>query len=169
MVVLTLPEDQPKLFSSYIGDSGYLIFKFIGPKLEIKYESKPQQKRFNFPYQLGWRGNGDTPNSALVLEHDLEEGDIIVAGSDGIFDNMTSENIAQVLELQLQFQNFDPWDLSKKLANAAFKLSLDKNHKSPFFYEAKKYGYLSGILGGKSDDIAVVVARVQSSLCIQNF
>jgi protein phosphatase PTC7 len=96
-VVVTLPTDEAKLYSSYVGDSGYCILRSDTEKEEkfsIIFESEPQQRRFNYPYQLGWGDNGDHPKVAISKSHDVRDGDLVVLGSDGLFDNVSSKNVS---------------------------------------------------------------------------
>jgi len=54
LVVLTLPETGDTMYTSYVGDSGYIILRPINEnrtKYEIFYQSEEQTKGFNFPYQ----------------------------------------------------------------------------------------------------------------------
>lgn len=160
LVVLTLPEDENKIYASYVGDSGYVILGEKSNKYKVEFESKSQQKGFNFPFQLGWNGNGDRPEVALTFEHKVNNGDIVVVGTDGLFDNMKNEDLADIVNEHLKKEKFSAKNISEKIAKRAFELSLDTTHASPFSLEAGKYGYK--FLGGKSDDITVVVARVDA-------
>ena len=61
----------------------------------IEFESKEQQHSFNFPYQVGT--NGDDPNKGEINAHNVKHGDIIVVGSDGLWDNIHRQKIVQVV------------------------------------------------------------------------
>ena len=94
LVVVTLPTDGAKIYSSYIGDSGYCILRETRSSVyEVVFQSKSQQRRFNFPYQLGWEQNGDHPESALNLSHDVKHQDIVVLGTDGVLDNLDPKSV----------------------------------------------------------------------------
>lgn len=97
LVVVTLPPDEDMIYTSYVGDSGYCILRpdnAINPKtFSVVLESKPQQRRFNYPMQLGWGRNGDHADIALSFTHPVEDGDIIILGTDGLFDNISSKNV----------------------------------------------------------------------------
>lgn len=62
-----------------------------GEKLVIIHETKEQQHSFNFPYQVGT--NGDNPNKGDATSHTVEHGDIIIVGTDGLWDNMYRKDI----------------------------------------------------------------------------
>ena len=50
--ILTIDEQKPTVNTSYIGDSGYAIYRkdTQDNKLQTIYVSEEQQKSFNFPY-----------------------------------------------------------------------------------------------------------------------
>ena len=54
-------------------------------------------------------------------------------------------------------KNIDLQRMADKITNYAYKLSLDKEYKSPFY---KLSGNYHKYLGGKSDDITVIVAQI---------
>ena len=141
--------------ASFVGDSCYIILRPIenGEKLKVFYRSKDQQHSFNFPYQLGT--DGDSPEKALSFAHLLEYGDIVIVGSDGLFDNLYDEDfVREVTKLKDNTEGI----IVEKLSSMAFDLSLNRNYLSPFARDAKKAKVK--FIGGKSDDIAIVVGRV---------
>jgi protein phosphatase PTC7 len=85
----------------------------------------------------------------------VREGDIVIAGSDGIFDNLFVPQIKLILENCLA-QGFSVQKTAERIAKTAYTLSLDFNYRSPFYKEALRAGYY--IKGGKSDDISVIVS-----------
>ena len=158
---MTLPEDELKIYASYIGDSGYIILRQGQEKYTLHHESQSQQKGFNFPFQLGWNGNGDTPDKSLSFEHDAQPGDIVILGTDGVFDNISGEDVTSLVNQHLSSNKFKAKELAELIANKSFELSFSETHRSPFAIEAQKYGYRYE--GGKSDDITVVVGRVMNN------
>ena len=50
------------------------------------FKSQDMLHEFNMPYQVGTQG--DHPSKAEENEHDIRKTDIIVMGTDGLFDNM---------------------------------------------------------------------------------
>lgn len=95
LVVVTLPYKGNTIYTAYVGDSGYCLLRPQGRDRDYKlvFESSAQQRRFNFPYQLGWGKNGDQPNIAVELSHEVANGDIIILGTDGLFDNIVPKNV----------------------------------------------------------------------------
>jgi serine/threonine protein phosphatase PrpC len=79
-----------------------------------------------------------------------------VVGSDGLFDNLSSKQIAQIV---LDLQQESTQKIASTIATAAYKVSLDPRAVSPFTEKAFENGIVEGVLGGKPDDITVVVLR----------
>ena len=99
LVGVTLPKKGNKIYTSYIGDSGYIILREEDKKVNLVHASDSQQKGFNFPFQLGWNGNGDEPNKSLSYNHTVKTGDIVIAGTDGLFDNLNALQVSQDLSI----------------------------------------------------------------------
>jgi len=92
---------------------------------------------------------------------------VIVAGTDGLFDNLFNAELADILtEFQKRHGNKDnaSWtesadimqQFADTLASKAFEASRQKVRTVPFGENAKKYGFRW--TGGKKDDITVLVA-----------
>lgn len=67
----------------------------------IIFASPPQQHRFNCPFQLADTDlvpEADTPACALTYDLLIEPGDFVVMATDGVFDNVFPEEIAQLCE-----------------------------------------------------------------------
>ena len=85
------------LKTTNLGDSGYVLIRpHADGKLEKLYRSKEQQYSFNFPYQCGT--NCDPPYAANDREHQIQENDVIVLGTDGVFDNVYDEDILECIK-----------------------------------------------------------------------
>ena len=65
---------------------------------ECVYASMEQQHDFNFPYQLGTRSH-DSPMDADCAQVVIKEGDIVIMGSDGVFDNLFDEEVIEIARL----------------------------------------------------------------------
>jgi len=141
-----------------MGDSGFIVIR----NGEILIESVEQQHGFNYPYQLGIGENGephgkDRPEDADVYRMQLEVGDIILMGTDGLFDNLWPQDILNYIE----DSPLNPIDLSKGLATKAFEESKKDDNNIPFFHRAKEANkQFSSFKGGKEDDITVIVSIV---------
>lgn len=141
-----------------IGDSGFMVIR----DNKILLESAEQQHEFNNPYQLGIGKDGkphrdDRPQDAEVYRMQLEKGDVIVMGTDGLFDNLWPKQILSHIEMN----PLNPKRLSKELATLAYEESQKKDNFVPFFQRAQqaKKNY-STYRGGKEDDISVIVSIV---------
>ncbi|KRX04094.1 Protein phosphatase 2C (PP2C)-like domain [Pseudocohnilembus persalinus] len=159
--VLTInDQDENNLKTSYIGDSGYVIYRKTSQStFETIYVSEEQQKSFNFPYQIG--SEGDNPSKSLSFEHTVNHNDLIVVGTDGIFDNIDEKQILKCIQPFWESHDDIP-DLdivAEIISKYAYKLSLDPVYNSPFTKKARK-AFLD-FAGGKSDDITVCVAQVK--------
>ncbi|KAG8372041.1 hypothetical protein BUALT_Bualt12G0025400 [Buddleja alternifolia] len=149
--IITLAGDNI-LRAANLGDSGFCVIR-AGKTF---YKSPVQQHRFNYPYQMG-RSCGTSPEEAEEIAVAVESGDVIIVGTDGLFDNVFPEDIEAAVELCLEDEK-SPEILAWTLARAALVKSLETTTASPFEVAA----YEAGIehFGGKYDDITVVVAFV---------
>ena len=81
------------LESCTLGDCQFVVFR-NGKKV---FETPSQSHGFNMPYQfaqLSKYPDSDTAKSAAAMDFEVQEGDVIVAGSDGLFDNVWDYEIA---------------------------------------------------------------------------
>ncbi|EGR31765.1 hypothetical protein IMG5_102650 [Ichthyophthirius multifiliis] len=161
LLILALDKQTNVLKSTYIGDTGYLIFRLDENNIpKLIYQFKEQQKSFDFPYQLGGQGYGDLPKEAVEQEHKIMHNDIIVAGTDGLFDNVYVRNIQnEISQYLLSEKNLDVQSYASQLGKEAKKLSLTWLYESPFAIKAKLANQI--YMGGKLDDITVIVAQVK--------
>lgn len=87
-------------------------------------------------------------------------GDVIVAGTDGLFDNLFNKEVTSIV-LQGTREGLNPEALSEKLAASARERALDRHRQTPFSTAAQEAGFR--YYGGKLDDITVVVSYISSS------
>uniref|UniRef100_A0A0R3RQ43 Protein phosphatase n=1 Tax=Elaeophora elaphi TaxID=1147741 RepID=A0A0R3RQ43_9BILA len=150
---------QDTLYSANLGDSGYLVIR----NGKVVYRSREQTHYFNAPYQLSLpptdEGNGsflgDSPEKAESASLDLMSGDIIVLATDGLWDNVTEDEIVK------QLSGLKPGDVQKacnSLALTARRLAFDTQHLSPFAVKASQHGIDAP--GGKPDDITLILLLI---------
>ncbi|KAI9295754.1 protein serine/threonine phosphatase 2C, partial [Neoconidiobolus thromboides FSU 785] len=175
---LAVIDSETSILSSInLGDSGYVVIR----NGKSVYQAKETTHYFNAPYQLSIippelnKGNHilNQPKDGLLAKIQLEHGDLIVFGTDGLFDNLFLNDIEMEIKVnepdnlnQLLLASKKNQDLLKgytnKVAGSLVKKARlrakDKNKDSPFSKEAEKHGYR--FKGGKMDDITVVVALV---------
>ncbi|KAF7147377.1 hypothetical protein RHSIM_Rhsim03G0031800 [Rhododendron simsii] len=98
------------------------------------------------------------------LELEVEAGDVVVAGTDGLLDNMHPSEIEEIIRPCLaEDTDSDPQQLAESIANLALYNSFDKYADTPYARAARKAGH-SHRRGGKVDDITVIVALLNQML-----
>mmetsp|Transcript_13540 Transcript_13540/g.31859 ORF Transcript_13540/g.31859 Transcript_13540/m.31859 type:complete len:583 (+) Transcript_13540:198-1946(+) len=205
-IVAKLGNESDHIGLSCVGDSGLMLFRpeTIGRHTSYSFVSrtKEQQHQFNMPFQLSrlpepadyfklmhdgmgalvaaaTRMEGkkvDEPSDADQYSWKVERGDLLVMGSDGLFDNLYQKEIQDICDCATSPFDVDglggskPTDsthpleeelasrLAIALAQAAFLKSIDKNGNVPFNDHAKKVNV--NHTGGKTDDITCVCAWV---------
>ncbi|KAG6636554.1 probable protein phosphatase 2C 80 [Carya illinoinensis] len=133
-----------------VGDSGFLLIKKAGDM----QKSEIQQHYPNCPFQLGL--TNDTPDSALIFTIEVESGDILVVGTDGLFDNMFDEEIRDVVKMAAEV-GCTPQQVAWAVAEHAYDKSTNKTAYTPFMQDSLASG--RRFFGGKVDDITVIVAN----------
>ena len=117
------------------------------------YQTSPQQHEFNLPYQLGWAKvypEGDRPEASERSEISLSPGDVLVLGSDGLWDNVPHAEVAALCAAH----NGDADECAEAIATLAFGYSCDPEYDSPFTQQARavqKRGQ-SGVTGEVSSE-----------------
>ena len=147
-----------------LGDSAYIILR---PKEDLSvakiYRSKEQTYSFDFPYQCGQ--NCDLPYDAQDECHKVEHNDIIVLATDGVTDNVFDKQIIDECiypHLKRTRDLTRPEDSALCISSMAEVLSYSAKHESPYTVSAVEHGKKrENNLGGKEDDITVVVAQVK--------
>mmetsp|Transcript_32375 Transcript_32375/g.62229 ORF Transcript_32375/g.62229 Transcript_32375/m.62229 type:complete len:401 (-) Transcript_32375:339-1541(-) len=149
--LLTLTESYIR--AANVGDSGFVVVR----KGKVLFRSPPQQHEFNFPYQLGQEGS-DTPRDAQCFMVPVQSGDVVVVGTDGLFDNVFDRDVAMIASRALT-AGLGPEQCAKQLASLATALAQDQDSVSPFAKAAREAGY--AYRGGKADDVTVVVSFIE--------
>jgi len=154
-LIMIISQDGTELRSANVGDSGYLIIR----NNKIIVRTQEQQHQFNFPYQLG-TGSQDRPSHAERASVPLQEGDFIVAGTDGLFDNVDDWEILAIVSEGID-AGWDTTKIAQAIAERARECAVQTTGLVPFGKRAMQHGFL--FHGGKLDDITVVTARVATS------
>ncbi|XP_057954258.1 probable protein phosphatase 2C 26 isoform X2 [Malania oleifera] len=162
-VIVAMLEKNGILKVANVGDCGLRVIR----EGILIFSTSPQEHYFDCPYQLSSEVVGQTYLDAMVSNVELMEGDVIVMGSDGLFDNVFDDEIVSTA-----CRHGKVADAAKALADLASNYSQDSNFDSPYALEARTRGYdvplwkkILGmkLTGGKPDDITVVVGQVVSS------
>lgn len=160
--VVSLHREEQTIYSANLGDSGFLVIR----NGEIVHRSTEQQHYFNTPYQLAvappsrdgqWLS--DSPEMAETSSFKVEDGDILMLATDGLFDNLSEDMIVRSLKpLHTHKEEERIQSAAHSMAEHAYKLSLDPDYMSPFALSACDIGI--DLRGGKPDDITCIIACV---------
>ncbi|KAF0931749.1 hypothetical protein E2562_005736 [Oryza meyeriana var. granulata] len=144
---------------AYIGDSAFVVLR----DGKIVKRSVQQQRYFYAPYYLR-RGGGQSMTEAKVGEMQVRHGDVVVAGTDGLFDNISNAELEKVVQIGTSL-GFSPTNMEDIIGGTAFEMSRCRVKDSPFAVESRKQKGKdrAHYYGGKMDDITVVVAHIVSS------
>ncbi|KAM5576224.1 putative protein phosphatase 2C 80 [Rosa sericea] len=140
-----------------LGDSGFVVVR-DGSTI---FRSPVQQHGFNFTYQLESGSGADLPSSGQVFLIPVAAGDVIIAGTDGLFDNLYNSEVTAVVVHAVR-TGLEPQATAQKIAALARQRALDKNRQTPFSTAAQDAGFR--YYGGKLDDVTVVVSYITSSI-----
>jgi len=141
-----------------IGDSGFMLVR----DKKIGFRTKEQSHSFNYPFQLG-TASENSPEDAVSIQLDLREGDVVVMGSDGLFDNLFDGEILDIVNTQMSCsEESRDNNVSEILAKTAYNRS-QSAFETPFRKLAYDLGLVESPFGGKLDDITVLVGKVVSA------
>ncbi|KAI4339875.1 hypothetical protein MLD38_024766 [Melastoma candidum] len=139
-----------------LGDSGFMVVR-DGCTV---FRSPVQQHGFNITYQLESGNTGDLPSSGQVFTIPVAPGDVVIAGTDGLFDNLYNNEITAVV-VHATRAGLGPQVTAQKIAALARQRAQDKDRQTPFSTAAQDAGIR--YYGGKLDDITVVVSYITGS------
>jgi protein phosphatase PTC7 len=105
-------DDQGRMQIANLGDSGFLQLR-LGA---VHHYSNPQTHAFNTPYQLsitpphilaqaaifGGAPLADNPDKAELAHHMLRHGDVLILATDGVWDNLNSQDVLSVVSTQMR-------------------------------------------------------------------
>jgi protein phosphatase PTC7 len=145
-----------------LGDSACLIIR----NGTIIFQTDIQTHSFNAPYQLAVPRNDNNPKQNLPshsqqFQYELTRGDIVIVTTDGLLDNLSKNDIVDIV---LNMMNCDPSYKADRIAKALVKqshlnsISKDRDDQIPFVQYAKA-NHLKHT-GGKRDDITCCVASI---------
>ncbi|XP_043697727.1 probable protein phosphatase 2C BIPP2C1 [Telopea speciosissima] len=153
--VLVAYFDGQALNVANIGDSGFIIIR----NGSVFRRSSPMVYGFNFPLQIG---RGDDPSELIEgYKIDLDEGDIVITATDGLFDNLYEQEIKTIVSKSLE-ASLKPKEIAAFLASRAQEVGKSASVMSPFADAARAAGYTRDT-GGKLDDVTVIVSFVQQN------
>ncbi|CAL8106321.1 unnamed protein product [Calicophoron daubneyi] len=164
LCVISLQRNEHRVYAASIGDSGYLVVR----RGRIIQRSIHQKHTFNTPFQLAspppvqsrhfYR---DLPTQAAQTSVNVEPGDLLVVGTDGLFDNLTETMILREVGA-VTFPDAGALErlhqCARRLVESARNAAFAPDFLSPFANEARRYGI--NIAGGVSGDITVILGLV---------
>mmetsp|Transcript_110898 Transcript_110898/g.236874 ORF Transcript_110898/g.236874 Transcript_110898/m.236874 type:complete len:520 (-) Transcript_110898:170-1729(-) len=199
-LVACLARGGHRLGVANLGDSALLLLRRregdMRNGLRCVGRTRMQQHLFNCPYQLALlptpadfpellqqgkeklvrfiegnrKAQQDTPEHAELYSFPVREGDLLVLGTDGIFDNLYVPEVCQLAaravsptEAPLGCGPTDPARLAEAIVRAAAHRSRDRRARTPFSDHAQRAGLQHQ--GGKMDDITCVCAWVAKAPC----
>ncbi|KAF3630243.1 putative protein phosphatase 2C 1 [Capsicum annuum] len=111
-----------------VGDCGLRVIR----KGQMIFSTFPLEHYFDCPYQLSSEAVTQTYLDAIVSTVDLQVGDTIIMGSDGLFDNIFDQEIISIVNTHDDVSN-----AAKALADLARNHSVDIKFDSPYSVEAR--------------------------------
>ncbi|KDQ14074.1 hypothetical protein BOTBODRAFT_33185 [Botryobasidium botryosum FD-172 SS1] len=154
------------LQAANLGDSGFSIFR----SSSLYYSQAPQTHYFNCPRQLAkypaksrWSRDiiADFPEHAATYSTRLRHGDVVIAFTDGLSDNVWPSELLQCVTHVLR-SNVPEARQAQDLADICVHLAMQSMHRydkvSPFEMESQRSRFRH--YGGKVDDVTVIVALI---------
>jgi len=124
--LVALHPTKPELIGAAVGDSGFLLLRPSSPRgatsptgptsggrtplpYHVAFRSPQQLRGFNAPFQLGQAPDSpasdrapdprfETPQDASLMRVAIQEGDILVLATDGLFDNLHEQAVLEVVD-----------------------------------------------------------------------
>ncbi|KAJ8463516.1 hypothetical protein ONZ51_g10208 [Trametes cubensis] len=185
--VLTLNASNGLLRAANLGDSGFLVIRASS----VIYQQRSQTHFFNCPKQLSKlptspkrfsRACVDNPSDADLCEMKLRHGDIVIAYTDGLSDNVFPAEMVAICSLVArQFQlskrtitsvgeqeaeqvseDLEAQAMAERIVDYARMCMFNHKRVSPFERAAAREGMY--FRGGKVDDVTVIVTIVQEAI-----
>lgn len=167
--LLSLNASSGLLRSASLGDSGFAVIR----NSRLIYSQRAQTYFFNCPLQLAKvpRGKGssrfsrsisDSPNKAITHEMMLRDGDIVIAYTDGLSDNVFPSEVISICSLVARAggtEDEQVQNMADRIVLYARNCMYNKTRPSPFQRAAAREGMY--FQGGKEDDVTVIVALVR--------
>ncbi|KAF8097078.1 hypothetical protein N665_0296s0059 [Sinapis alba] len=143
-----------ELHIANIGDSGFIVIR----NRTVLQKSSPMFHHFCFPWHIT-RGD-DVLKLAEVYHVNVEEGDVVITATDGLFDNLYEKEIVSMVSRLLE-QGLEPQRIAELLAAKAQEVGRSETERTPFADAAKEEGH-DGYRGGKLDAVTVIVSLVEN-------
>jgi protein phosphatase PTC7 len=144
-----------------IGENGFLQALNVGDSYcvvirggRVTARTREISHYWECPYQLS-EDSPDRPKDGTKLNVELVAGDLVLMGSDGIFDNVDDDALVAMIENGPRKAS----QIAKRVVDLSRKMSLDPDSVTPYAKQAQKRGdrdFKDG-RGGKLDDSCAIV------------
>ena len=101
--ILLAQVNEDRVDTAAIGDVSYMMLRKRGLDLVVEQEPQRQEHSFDRPFSLGQ--GGDDPTSAIVNSHEVKNGDIFVLGTDGLWDNLYTRQVLDLMRPFVRYQD----------------------------------------------------------------
>jgi protein phosphatase PTC7 len=136
-----------------IGDCGCIVLRPDAAGLKVLLQTTPQQYGFNHPLQLG-TGSSLTAEDATSTIVPVQAGDLVLLGSDGIFDNIFEDELLRIIN---RHRASDLDAACAELVDHAMRNAMT-NAPTPFAEHAMSHGIT--LEQAKVDDCTALLAEV---------
>ncbi|CAI9087422.1 OLC1v1021488C1 [Oldenlandia corymbosa var. corymbosa] len=144
--IITLEDDSLRALN--MGDSGFRIIR----DGKIVHESTTRLRGFKRPIRRR-NPTGTLPPPAQEIAFNVKPGDVVVAATVGLFDNVPAEDIELMIMTSFLDEDTPPDLAAERLAKMARSVSSDRKNS----VNGGGYGYVK-IRGDKYDNVTVIVA-----------
>ncbi|CUG91958.1 protein phosphatase, putative [Bodo saltans] len=190
--IASLVEDSGKWWLDFanLGDSGALVIR----NRDILHRVHEKIHGFSQPFQLAvlpehlkGRAYSDRVTDSIRERVEVQVGDVVLLGTDGLFDNRYNSQLAadagwvgtvadSILEKipvfgfllssafstgDQKIEYTDPYRVVQRVVSDTYKNSLSKDADTPWASMLQEYG-VKDAKGGKVDDITCLMARVST-------
>ncbi|KAL0581748.1 Protein phosphatase 2C 7 [Marasmius crinis-equi] len=168
--LLSLNASSGLLRSANLGDSGFLIIR----SSNVIHKNPIQSHYFNCPKQLTKlpakdakkfsRACIDSPSEAETYSTKLRDGDIVVAYTDGLSDNIYASEMVTICSLVARQGGSEDQQvqmMADRMVEFGRQSMMSHDKVTPFEREAARQGMF--FRGGKVDDVTVIVALVRET------
>lgn len=162
IAALTINMKNLHMNSYLLGDCAFLIIR----DSKIFFRSEDMLRKWNTPYQLGIGGPRDMldhPMFGSEKSFQLQYNDVIVIGSDGVFDNVFDKHVLNIVN----WYTMEEWSkdeiarrIAKHLVVQAKQIGMTRRKVKTPYSEGVLKELGKKMSGGKIDDTTAVVAIV---------
>jgi protein phosphatase PTC7 len=169
----TIDLKQGILDCANLGDSALLVVGANEGDKVLKLRTPAQEHTFGCPYQLGHHDTASEPTDAMGVQFQVGDGDVIVLGTDGLFDNLDDQSIADLVLASIAGATTTKQKrglgrvMAQTLTKHAFDASMSMKREgrtqrvTPYSIAAQEEFDMI-FNGGKKDDITVVVGIISA-------